>query len=371
MVPHGHRVEQKTGVMKTTLQDLGFDGVFEKHLAACSPRPGLEPARVTAVNRNNFNIRNETSEVVAEATGKLMYDAESRLDLPVTGDWVLAEYFGGGNTAIVHSVLPRKSLLSRKTAGLEVDYQPIAANIDIAFVVQALDHDFNPRRLERYLAVVSNSGIRPVILLSKTDLVSPGEADGKVEAVRRTSPGYDVIRFSNRSGEGVGEIRGLIRGGETCCLLGSSGVGKTTLLNGMMGGDMFSTAEVRSKDGKGRHVTTRRQLTVLEGGGLIIDTPGMRELGAIGINGGLEETFPDISSLTGGCRFRDCTHTSEPGCAVLEAVESGDVSGERYRSYLKLRRESEYHEMSLADKRRKDKQFGKMVKRVMKHHKKR
>lgn len=356
--------------MITTLRDLGFDDWFERHLTDESPRPELKPARVTAVNRNNYDIRSDTSDTVAEVTGKLLYNAQSRLDMPVTGDWVLVEYFGGAS-AIIHHVLPRKSLLRRKTAGVEIGFQPIAANIDIAFIVQALDRDFNPRRLERYLAIVVDSGIRPVVLFSKSDLITPEQAANNIEAIRGSDPDLEIFPFSGKTGDGIEQIAGLIHAGQTCCLLGSSGVGKTTLLNRLVGEDLFLTGDVREKDGKGRHVTTRRQLTVLEHGGLVIDTPGMRELGTIGADSGIAGTFADINALTGDCRFRDCTHTGEPGCAVRAAVERGDVEADRYKSYLKLRRESERHEMSIADKRRKDKQFGKMVKRVMKNHKKR
>jgi ribosome biogenesis GTPase len=357
--------------MNTTLQDLGFDDWFQGHLEETARCGELAPVRVTAVNRNNYNIRNEVSEIPAEVIGKLLYDAESRLDFPVVGDWVLVEYFNDGQTAMIHQVLPRKSLLRRKTAGAEVEYQPIAANIDIAFIVQALDRDFNPRRLERYLAMANDGNVKPVILFSKKDLVPPDEADQKTAATRESNPGYEVIAFSNKTGDGLECILEQINPGTTCCLLGSSGVGKTTLLNKIIGEDVFTTGAVRDGDGKGKHVTTRRQLTVLERGGQIVDTPGMRELGTIGFESGLDETFADVAALTGNCQFRDCTHTQEPGCSVLEAVASGVLSAKRYRSFLKLRKESEFHQMSLVDKRRKDKRFGKMIKRVMKNHKKR
>ncbi len=356
--------------MKIALQDLGFDDWFREHMEQIAPPGQLHPVRVATVNRNNFTVRNEVSDVPAEIIGKLLYDAESKLDFPVVGDWVLVEYFNDLQTAMIHEVLPRKTILQRKTAGAEVEIQPIAANIDIAFVVQSLDRDFNPRRLERYLAMANDGKVKPVILFSKKDLVSPDESDCKTAATREANPGSEVIAFSNKTGDGLDTILEQIKPGITCCLLGSSGVGKTTLLNKIIGEDTYATGAVREGDGKGKHVTTRRQLTVLERGGLVVDTPGMRELGTIGFESGLDETFADVAALTGNCQFRDCTHTQEPGCSILEAVAQGILSEDRYRAYMKLRKESEFHEMSLVDKRRKGKKFGKMIKRAMKNNKK-
>jgi ribosome biogenesis GTPase len=353
------------------LKELGFDDWFLAKVREPHPQE-FSPARVTAVNKDNFLIRNETAEVSAEISGKLMYAAESSLDFPTVGDWVFVQYFNDNNLAIIHEILHRKSLLKRKMAGKNIDYQLIAANIDTAFIMQSLDANFNLRRLERYLIMVNHSNIEPVILLSKRDLISNTELQKKTAAAQNMNPAhdkdynYEIIAFSNKTGEGIDAIQSLISAGKTYCLLGSSGVGKTTLLNRLIGQDVFTTGAVREKDSRGRHITARRQLSILENGGMIIDTPGMRELGNIGVDTGIKETFSDIVTLARKCRFNDCTHTTESGCAVVQAVEEGHLTSGRYQNYIKVSKESEYHEMSYLEKRRKDKKFGKMVKEMKK-----
>lgn len=355
------------------LKELGLDDGFLAKVRETHPQE-FSLARVTAVNKDNFLIRNETAEVSAEITGKLMYAAESSLDFPTVGDWVFVQYFNDNTLAIIHEILPRKSLLKRKVAGKNIEYQLIAANIDTALIIQSLDANFNLRRLERYLIMVNCSNIEPVILLSKQDLVSNTELQQKTAAVKNMNPAdankndynYEIIAFSNKTGTGLDAIQRLISTGKTYCLLGSSGVGKTTLLNRLIGQDVFATGTVREKDSRGRHITARRQLTILEKGGMIIDTPGMRELGNIGVDTGIKETFSDIVTLARKCRFHDCTHTTESGCAVVQAVEEGHLDSGRYQNYIKISKESEYHEMSYLEKRRKDKKFGKMVKEMKK-----
>jgi ribosome biogenesis GTPase len=353
----------------TTLERLGFDAWFRDRQPGAR-QPGCSPARITAVDRDRYLIRDAEGEIPAEVSGAFRFAVETSLDLPCLGDWASVELHDARRLAIVHALFPRKSLLQRKTPGKRIDYQLVAANIDIAFLVQSCDANFNLRRLERYLAMVHEAHIEPRMLLTKIDLASPPEVDRRIHEVRENNPGLAVHALSTLAGAGLDELRGTLEAGRTYCLLGSSGVGKTTILNHLTAeGGQFATAEVREFDGKGRHTTARRQLIVLDQGAMLVDTPGMRELGAIGVGAGIEESFADIVGLSSGCRFPDCTHTQEVGCALLAAVERGTLSRPRLESYLRLVRESEYHEMSYAERRKQARDFGRMVKSVMKHKK--
>jgi ribosome biogenesis GTPase len=352
------------------LRTLGFDQWFQDKMSAAL-RPDCTVARVTAVHRDSYLVRNETSEVFAELAGSFAYSAESSIDLPSVGDWALVQYHNADTFAIIHGLLPRKSFLRRKTPGKKVDYQMIAVNIDFVLIVQACDFDFNVRRLERYLVMANEGHIEPILLLTKSDLVSPEKLEQKISEVRQAAITCRVLSLSNVTGFGVDQVRQLLELGKTYCLVGSSGVGKTTLLNHIVGRDLFETNTVRARDGKGRHTTAQRQLIVLDTGAMLIDTPGMRELGNIGVSSGLEESFADIGNLSRNCRFSNCTHTQEIGCALRDAIEHGTLHMDRYQSYLKLMKESEYNELSYIEKRKKDKKFGQFVKTAMKHLKKR
>ena len=348
------------------LRTLGFDQWFQDKLSAAM-RPDCNVARVTAVHKDSYLVRNENSEVFAELAGNFVYSAESGIDLPSVGDWALVQYHNADTFAIIHGLLPRRSFLRRKASGRKIDYQMIAVNIDFALIVQACDLDFNLRRLERYLVMVNEGHIEPILLLTKSDLVSQEVLEQKISEVREASIECRILPLSNMTGFGVDHVRQLLEQGKTYCLVGSSGVGKTTLLNHIIGRDLFETNTVRAGDGKGRHTTTQRQLIVLDNGAMLVDTPGMRELGNIGASSGLEESFADILGLSGNCRFSNCTHTQEAGCALLKAIGNGTLHADRYQSYLKLMKESEYNELSYVEKRRKDKKFGKFVKTIMKH----
>jgi ribosome biogenesis GTPase len=352
------------------LESLGFDEWFRTQ----AETEGInihDIARVVVVHRDSCVVTKGDGEVFAECSGNLLYTSGSPLDLPTTGDWVYADFYDDDAHAIIHGVLPRRTLLKRKTAGKQVDFQLIAANIDYACILQSVDDNFNLRRLERYLAMVNEGGITPVVLLSKCDLASATEVEELKQQITGIAPDISVTAFSNMSGENVEIIRESLLKGRTYCLIGSSGVGKTTLLNRLLGSEKIVTKPVSSKHGKGKHATTVRELVRLENGTLFIDTPGMRELGHMAVDIGIDETFADIAELGDQCKFRDCAHTAENGCAIIAAIHAGELDEQRYQSYLKIRSESAFHEMSYSQKRKKDKEFGKMVKSVMKTKKKR
>lgn len=347
------------------LSALGLDHwLADQASDLCGPELSL--VRVTAVDRGRYLIRGEDGEVQAELTGKFLHLADSAAELPCVGDWVCVRYRDAGAQASIHHLLPRRSLLRRKAAGRDVEFQMIAANIDMAFIVQACHFDFNGRRLERYLVMARDGNIEPVVLLTKTDLVTPEKLEHLVGRVRFMGVDARIVCISNVTGSGVDQVRELIAAGKTYCLLGSSGVGKTTLINRLLWGGALETREV-SHTGEGRHTTTRRQLIVLEHGGLLIDMPGMRELGMLASHEGIGETFSDISVLARSCRYPDCRHVSEPDCEVRAAIERHELSEERLQNYLKLQKESEFHDLSHLDRRKKDRAFGRFVHTYKKH----
>jgi len=323
-------------------------------------------ARVMTVHKESYTINNGENDVFAELIGKMVFNAASPIDYPVVGDWVFATFYDENTFSIIHNVLPRKSLLKRKTPGKKIDFQLIAANIDVAFIVQSLDTNFNLRRLERYLVMVKESNINPIVLLSKSDLLGTKDIENRVTEIHKIMPFLHVQPFSNENESGLKNIKDLLAPRQTYCLLGSSGVGKTTLLNNLIGESIFTTKTVREKDNKGRHATTYRQLIMLDCEAMLIDTPGMRELGNFSVETGIDETFSEITELSKRCQFNDCNHVNEKGCAVIEAVENGQVPEKRYQNYIKIKKESIYNEMSYLEKKQKDKQFGKFIKSVMK-----
>ena len=351
------------------IRTLGFDGWFENSFDL-SKLTDYKLARIVAVDKESFIIRGEGSEARAELTGKLMYTASSPLDYPTVGDWVCVQYFDDESFSVIHEIVPRKTVLKRKTSGKKIEFQLIAANIDTAFIMQSLDSNYNLQRLERYLVVVYESNIRPIILLSKSDLLPQNEIDEKLLEMQKRIPDVMTVCFSNLYNSGVDAVSKLLIEGETFCLLGSSGVGKTTLLNNLIGEEAFDTQSIREKDSKGKHTTSRRQLIILANGAILIDTPGMRELGAFDVDSGINATFNEIAELSKLCRFADCSHTQEKGCAVLDALHDGLIPKKRYENFLKMVRESKHYSMSYLEKRKKDKDFGKMIKSVMKNRKK-
>ncbi|MBN1361703.1 MAG: ribosome small subunit-dependent GTPase A [Sedimentisphaerales bacterium] len=345
------------------LLDFGFDAWFEGHAAEFG-QEGCCFARVCAVDRGSYLVRNESGEIPAQLSGKLSYKIESPVDLPCVGDWVTAQYHNDDTAAIVHRVFPRKTFLRRKTAGESIEFQMIAANIDTAFIVQSCHFDFNPHRLDRYLVMAADGQVEPVVILTKTDLIGQDELAQKLALVRSVTDAR-VLALSNVTGIGFDAFRQTLLPGRTYCLLGSSGVGKTTLINRLIGQEAYKTNAV-SATGEGAHTTSRRQLIMLGAGAMLIDTPGMRELGLLGAGAGVDAGFDEFATLSANCRYGDCSHVHEPGCAIRAAVESGELSEDRYSSYIKLKKESEHHEMSYQEKRKKDKAFGRFIKSAKK-----
>jgi ribosome biogenesis GTPase len=346
------------------LSDMGFDQWFQEHVSDLREE-GRSIARISAVDRGSYLVRNQNGEVPAELAGKFYFQVESSVDLPCVGDWVTVQYHNNDTVAIIHEVFPRKTFLRRKSAGEKVDFQMIAANIEVAFLVQSCRFDFNLRRMDRYLVMAADGGVEPIVVLTKTDLITPEELEQKFAAIQSSTISARVLALSNITGIGFDEFQQVLVPGRTYCLLGSSGVGKTTLINRLIGENAFETKAV-SGTGEGTHTTARRQLIVLNQGSMLIDTPGMRELGLLGVSEGVNQGFQEVLRLSLNCRYPNCGHTQEPGCAVRAAVISGVLNEDRYSSYMKLKKESEYHELSYLDKRKKDRAFGRFIKSAKK-----
>ncbi len=281
-----------------------------------------------------------------------MNATESTSDMPCVGDWVCVDYSNSESTAGIHAILPRKSFLRRKSAGMGLNLQMIAANVDTVFIVQSCHYDFNLSRLERYLVMAEDGRVEPVLVLTKTDLVSADALAQCIAEIRAAGITSKIIALSNVTGAGLEQVKEIMVYGRTFCLVGSSGVGKSTLINRLTGEDTLKTGKV-STSGEGRHTTVRRQLIVLEQGAMLIDTPGMREVGILVAGDRVEDNFDDIRQLSPECRFTDCGHTNEPGCAVLQAIAEGSLQQERYQNYLKLKTESALNERAYTAQRKK------------------
>jgi ribosome biogenesis GTPase len=329
------------------LAQLGWNarlaGAFAPHASS-----GLIPGRIILEHTHIYRVMTEEAELLARVSGRLRHEAAARADFPAVGDWVAVAPGTQGGDARILAVLPRRSRFSRRAAGDVTEEQVVAANIDTVFLVAGLDGDFNPRRIERYLVVASESGASPVIVLNKADVVE--DPEGMAAAVRAAAAGVPVHTVSCRVPQSLDVLRQYLGHGETGALLGSSGVGKSTIVNRLIGHDLMRTHDVRDDDSRGRHTTTARQLILLPGHGVLIDTPGMRELQLWDAGEAMGATFGDVEALGAACRFRDCRHQQEPGCAVRAAVDAGELSSGRFESYHKLQAE-QAHQARQVDQR--------------------
>lgn len=347
-----------------TLQDLGFTS----ELADYGKAQGLESfeiGRVVTEHRERYAVRTVDGAYDAELLGNLRFTAESREDFPAVGDWVALSPYDE-DKALIHAIYPRHSMLARQAVGKKTEKQIIATNIDFGLIVQSVNRDFSINRLERYLTICHSAGIEPIIILSKIDLLESRELELVLTDVKTRIKDISIITVSNQLENGYEQVLDIIEKGKTYCLLGSSGVGKSTLLNHLSGKEQMETREISESIDRGKHVTTHRELVVLDNGGILIDNPGMREVGIADASGGLEMTFDEILELSQDCKYNDCTHLHEEGCAILEALAEGELDQASYDNYLKMYKEKLHYETSDEDKKRRDKGFGKMMKQVKK-----
>jgi len=321
------------------LEALGWSEFFERNFEGYR-KQGHFPGRVALEERGVYRLYTEQGELNARVRGKLRFESAGPADFPAVGDWVSANRRENDRLVQIHAVLPRRGRFSRKSAGANTEEQVVAANVDTVFLVQGLDHDFNLRRIERYLVAAYESNASPVVVLNKSDLCA--DVSSKIAEAESVAQGTPIHAISSVTGEGVEALNQYILPGVTVAFLGSSGVGKSTLINRIVGEELQRTADVRSHDSRGRHTTTHRELFVLETGGLLIDTPGMRELQLWDAGGSLGEAFSDVESIAAECYFSNCRHQNEPGCAVREALSQGTLDADRYENYIKLERELEY-----------------------------
>lgn len=350
------------------LEEIGYNDKFEKFRIENNLKD-FEIGRVILEHKERYIVKTENEELEAEITGNLRFTSKSREDFPAVGDWVALTILDS-EFSIIHSILPRYSVISRQAVGKFGETQIIATNIDYALLVQAADRDFNINRLERYLTICNSSKVSPIIVLSKIDLIQAHQTAEIVENIKSRIKNVPVLAISNESRDGYDQISALMERGKTYCMLGSSGVGKSTLLNNLSGKPLMRTDSISQSTNKGRHITSHRELIILENGGILIDNPGMREVGIVDSTSGLEITFDMIDRYSYNCKFKDCTHTNEAGCSVIEAVEKGKIDRASYENYLKLEREKVFFESSVIERRKKDKDFGKMLKNYKKDMKK-
>lgn len=347
-----------------TLEDLGYNNELENS----RKKQNLDSfgiGRVILEHRDRYTVKTESNEFDCELIGNLRFTVTDKNELPSVGDWVAISEYDEGK-ALIHGVLPRSSVLTRKAVGKLGQSQIIAVNIDVGIIIQSVNRDFSINRLERYLTICNASKIDPIIILSKIDLIEELELEELIIQVQERIKNVPVIAISNQSKIGIDDIRSKLIKGKTYCLLGSSGVGKSTLINTLVGENLVETGVISKSIDRGKHVTTHRELIVFENG-VLIDNPGMREVGIADVSDGLEMTFDEILSLAQDCKFNDCTHTDEIDCAVLNALEKEELNEESYENFLKMSKERTHYESDSQARKKKGKDLGKMIKEMKKN----
>lgn len=355
--------------MKVTRENLGWDDFFLSS-KTITEGDNFSVARVVAEHRGGYRVKNENGEYIARITGKQIFSAKSREDYPAVGDWVRIKELDN-EQAVIQDILPRRSIIKRifgdkNKRGEKSEVQVIATNIDVAFIVQSLGRDFSVNRLERYLAIVKDTGIKPVIIINKIDLISQEELEAKVTEIKNRLVDVEVILTSTVNNEGLDRLKDYVKKGKTYCFLGSSGVGKSSLINKLLGKDNIAVDKISSYSDRGKHVTTKREMHFLENGGIVIDNPGIREVGMTEVGSGISNTFNEITELAGKCKYADCTHTQEPGCAVLIAIEQGTLDKDKHQNFINLQEEMNYLHLEKQEKRKKERSFGKFMKKAKK-----
>lgn len=348
-------------ITKIKIEDLGYSAFFESNRKKLK-LDGFSVARVMVEYKGAYKVKNVSGEYLAKITGKQMFNALSREDYPAIGDWV-SIIEADKERAVIHRILPRRTIIKRKYSGRN-ETQIIATNIDVAFIVESVDRDYNLNRFERYFAIASAGGIKPAIILNKIDLISKEKLDSKLVQIKDRFNNIDFIFTSIITEEGLEELKTYIEKGKTYCFLGSSGVGKSSLINKLLGANIIKTENISIHTGRGKHVTTNREMYFLENGGIVIDNPGMREVGMTDTSVGIDNLFDEITVLAKKCKYVDCTHIQEPGCEVLSALKSGKLDESKYSNYISLKKEAEYYKMTKLEKREKDRQFGKFIKNM-------
>jgi len=349
-------------IKKIKLEDLGYDTFFESNLKKLGLDNNLV-ARVIAEYRETYRVRNINNEYLAKITGKQIFDASSREDFPAVGDWVVITELDK-DLAVIQGILPRKTILRKKYSNQQ-EIQVIATNIDVAFIIESVDRDYNLNRFERYFVLANEGNIKPVIILNKIDLISQTELNLKTNQIKNRFKDIYIIPTSIIIEQGLDELIGYITKGKTYCFLGSSGVGKSSLINKLLGKGNIKINEISLHSGRGQHTTTGREIYFLKNGGIVVDNPGMREVGMTNSIGGIENVFDEIIALSKNCKYGNCTHTHEPGCAVLNAIKSNELDENKYLNFVKLKKEAKYYSMAELEKRKKDHQFGKFIKKAL------